>query len=287
MSDEISPKTLRKERIIMTNEERTAKLAELRAEAEAGAVEWNTANLEHRFADAARAAEKIDTAVKEYTALARMMCFEHCKNADDPMLEAVKLLNFETIAVKDEKSGDDDVVVRSIVERERPIDLSKLDNYCGGIGADKVWLHEAQQMNFLLTAQKCKDLGVDPKTVNDSYAMSAIAREINMGKNPTSNSNLLRTLQRVITSMLGEGYKATSHDVNYLMSIYARKNRKALSVTCADHRRFRGYLAEICHRIVTGASYEVNFKARKESTTTASAKETAKVSKAEPLAKAA
>ena len=76
----------------MTNEERTAKLAELRAEAEAGAVEWNTANLEHRFADASHAAEKIDTAVKEYTALARMMCFEHCKNADDPMLEAVSIL---------------------------------------------------------------------------------------------------------------------------------------------------------------------------------------------------
>ena len=89
-------------------------------------------------------------------------------------------------------------------------------------------------MNFLLTAQKAVDLGIDPKAVNDSYAMSEIAREFDMGKNPTSKTNLLKTLQTVITAMLGEQYKATSHDVNFLMSVYSKKNRKALTVTCAN-----------------------------------------------------
>jgi len=49
------------------------------------------------------------------------------------------------------------------------------------------------------------------------------------------------------------------------MSIYSKKSRKALTVTCANHRYFVNYLAEICHRIVTpGATYEVEFKAKKE-----------------------
>lgn len=46
-------------------------------------------------------------------------------------------------------------------------------------------MHIAQKMNFLLTAQKAKDLGLDPQKVNDSYAMSEIARQFDMGKNPT------------------------------------------------------------------------------------------------------
>lgn len=85
-----------------------------------------------------------------------------------------------------------------------------------------------------------------------------------MGKNPTSKTNLLKTLQTVITAMLGEQYKATSHDVNFLMSVYSKKNRKALTVTCANHRYFRNYLAEVCHRIVTGKTYELDFKTKKD-----------------------
>ena len=102
---------------------------------------------------------------------------------------------FVTIGVKDEQKGDDKVPVRSIVDKERQIDLLKLHKYCGSIGANENWSHIAQKMNFLLTAQKCVDLGVDPKSVNDSYSMSEIAREFDMGKNPTSKTNLLKTLQ--------------------------------------------------------------------------------------------
>jgi hypothetical protein len=60
--------------------------------------------------------------------------------------------------------------------------------------------------------------------------------------------------------MIGEEYKPVSHDVNYLMTIFAKKNRKALSVTCANHRYMRNYIMEICHRIVSGESYDVQFK---------------------------
>ena len=248
----------------MTREENMVRLAELRSEAEEFVKAYNEAVQNGKFEDAAKADAAITERVNEYTATVRNMCFEDCKATEDPMLTAVTMLMFMTIGVKDEKSGDDKVPVRSIVDKEKPIDLLKLHKFCDSIGANKDWAHIAQKMNFLLTAQKCIDLGIDPKAVNDSYSMTEIAREFDMGKTPTSKTNMLKTLQIVITAMLGEGYKATSHDVNFLLSVYSKKNRAALTVTCANHRYFRNYLAEVCHRIVTGKSYAVDFKAKKD-----------------------
>ena len=248
----------------MTREEGMAKLAELKSSVEEQVKVFNDAVQNGRFEESTKADKAMADTINEYTATVRDMCFEECKATDDPMLAAVKTLSYVTIGVKDEQKGDDKVPVRVIVDKERQIDLLKLDKFCGGIGADPNWMHVAQKMNFLLTAQKAKDLGLDPAKVNDSYAMSEIARQFEMGKNPTSKTNMLRTLQMVVTAMLGEGYKATSHDVNFLLSVYSRKNRKALVVSCANHRNFRAYIAEVCHRIVTGKEYELEYKTKRE-----------------------
>ena len=248
----------------MTREENVAKLAQLKSEVEGIVKTYNGAIQNGRFEESTKADTAMTEKINEYTATVRDMCFEDCKATDDPMLAAVRTLSYVTIGVKDEKKGDDKVPVRTVVDKERAIDLLKLDKYCGGIGHDKEWMHVAQKMNFLLTCQKARDLGLDPQKVNDSYAMSEIARQFEMGKNPTSKTNMLRTLQMVVTAMLGEGYKATSHDVNFLLSVYSRKNRKALVVSCANHRNFRGYIAEVCHRIVTGKEYELEYKTKRE-----------------------
>lgn len=247
----------------MTKEERIAQLAELKAKAEEHCKLYNEAFQEARFTDASAEEAIITETVNEYTRIARDGVFQQCKESGDAMLEAVKLLSFETIAVKDDKTDESKIPVRKVEPREKAIDLLKLHKYCEGIGAQKDWVYRIQKFNMLLTLQKCIDLGVDPKKVNDSYAMSDLARQIEFGKTPTSKTNILKTLQAVVDAMLGEGYKATSHDVNYLLSIYAKKNRKALSVTCANHSYLTRYLAEICHRIVTGESYDVVYKEKK------------------------
>ena len=248
----------------MTREEGMAKLAELKSSVDEQVKVFNDAVQNGRFEESTKADKAMTGTINEYTATVRDMCFEECKATDDPMLAAVKTLSYVTIGVKDEQKGDDKVPVRVIVDKERQIDLLKLDKFCGGIGADPNWMHVAQKMNFLLTAQKAKDLGLDPAKVNDSYAMSEIARQFEMGKNPTSKTNMLKTLQMVVTAMVGDGYKATSHDVNFLLSVYSKKNRKALTVSCANHRNFRGYVMEVCHRIVTNKSYELEYKTKRE-----------------------
>jgi len=249
----------------MTKEESIAKMAELRAEAEALTKDFNDANQCKRYEDAGKADEAIVGKVNEYTAIARNLCFMECRESADPMLTAVTRLNYTTIGVKDAKTGEDKIPVRSIVEKEKAIDLLKLHKFCGEIGADKHWNDYAQKLNFLLTIRTAKDLKVDPKEIISSYAMSDYARQLNMGKNPDSNTNLLRTLQTVVSAMIGGDYKASSHDVAFLKNVYAKKGRKALSVACATHRYLREYLAAVCNRIVTNGSYGVEYKAKKES----------------------
>lgn len=250
----------------LSHDEAVKKLNGLRTEVEGLVSSYNEAYQAGKFEEAMKLSKAIEEKVNEYTSVARDDTFEACKNSPNPMLTAVTMLSFVTIGVKDEQKGDDAIPVRIVVEKERQIDLFKLYKYCGekGIGADPKWLYMAEQLNMLLTAQKAQDLGLDPKVVNDSFAMSNIAREISLGKSPTSKTNILNTLQSIITAMLGEGYKATSHDVNFLMSTYSKKNRKALTVTTANHKALRGLLAEICHRIVTKKQYAVDYKAVKQ-----------------------
>lgn len=237
---------------------------ELRSKVETLVMEYNDHIQNSEFSEAKDVDNDTYKFVNEYTSLARTECFNRLIESGNPMLEAVKELVFDTIRVKDTVQGDNDIPVRVVEEIQRPIDLMKLHKYVdGGIGEDKNWQYEVEKFNMLMTAQKCQDLGINPKVVSDSYAMSDIAKKIDMGKTPTSKTNMLKTLNRVIQSMIGEEYKATSHDVNYLMSIYSKKKRQALTVTCANHKYMRQYLAEICHRIVLGKAYEVDFKKKR------------------------
>ena len=222
---------------------------------------YNEAFQEKKYDVASGIEEDMTKLINQYTAQAREDCFNEIKTYDDPMLEAVKRLTFTTIRIKDIKQGDDKIPVRTIEEVEKPIDVLRLHNSVkGGIGADKQWMYKIEKFNMLMTAQKCIDLGQDPKEVYDCMTMQKISKEIDMGKNPTSKTKILATLTGVVQAMIGEEYKPVSHDVNYLMTIFAKKNRKALSVTCANHRYMRNYIMEICHRIVSGESYDVQFK---------------------------
>lgn len=245
----------------MTRAEKEAKLKELKATVEEKVKAYNEAMQDGKFDEVSKLDTEITDTVNEYTSIVRDMCFEDCAASDDPMMAAVTALSFMTIGVKDTKRGDEKLPVREVIEKERQIDLLKLHKFVdGGIGHNKEWVYMIEKFNLLMTCQKAKDLGVDPTAINDSYAMSEIAKGYDLGKNPASKTNLLKTLTAIVQAMVGEEYKPVSHDVNFLLSVYSRKSRKALTVTCANHKYMRGYIMEICHRIVTGKTYEVDYK---------------------------
>lgn len=245
----------------MTRAEMEAKAIELRNKVEAQVKAYNEAMLESKFDEAAKIDAETSENINEYTGIVRTMEFQDIAATADPMVEACKRLTFMTIATKDVKVGEDKIPVREVVNRERQIDPFKLHKFVeGGIGHDKEWHYIAEKMNYLMTLQCARDLGIDPKEVSDSYAISRIAREYDMGKNPTSKTNMLKTLTKTVQAMIGEEYKPKSHDVNFLLRIYSRKSHRALTVTCANHKYMRLYIMEICHRILEEKEYGVDYK---------------------------
>lgn len=251
----------------MATAEQINKLHELRNSVEALTQDFNAEMQEEHIRVAKEVEKKIVEAVNEYTATAREICFSECAAADDPMIEAVKRLSFMTIGVRDEKVEDSDLTIRRVIEKDKPIDLLKLNKYCAkingkGIGANENWPYMIEKFNLLLTARTAEDLGIDPTHISDSYAMSEIAREIDLGKNPVSKTKILDTLRGILSAMVGEEYGRTaiSHDVAFLLKVYSKKGRQALCVNCANHKYLRGYLMEVCHHIVTGEPYTVDYK---------------------------
>lgn len=250
-----------------TREEYQAKLVELRELAESKTREYNDALQNGEMDKVTKTEAEIEEAISEYTGIAEMLAFDTCEKSENPMVTAVTMLTFRTIAKKDIKEEGSKVAIRKIDDKEKYIDLAKLHKrITGGIGADKTWIYQVEKMNMCMTAQRAQDLGCSAenlKDINDSYAMSEIAKQVQLGKNPCSNTQLLKTLTTIITAMLGEGYKPNSHDVAFLKSVYAKKGKAALTVACANHKNFRNYIAEVCHRIVTGGIYTVEFKKAK------------------------
>ena len=212
--------------------------------------------------------------IGEYQALSESVCFDELRKVDNPMLEAARRLTYTTIAAKPKKEkGKPDYM--DVYDVQKPIDPLRLHKHIdGGIGSDKGWNYIVERLNFSLTARKCIELGIDPKGVNDSYAMSDEARQLKEFHDVTlgrgrlnlnrANDKLKLDVQRVVDAMLGEGYTVNDNDIIYLTSIYAKKdNRKALTVACANHRYMRMYMMDICHRAITGEAYSVSYKVKK------------------------
>ena len=248
----------------MTKEEMTAMLTEIHAAADALALAYNDAMFSSNIDEATRVNAEIEKKIGEYAEQARLLVFCDCKDAEDPMMEAVKRLTYQVLSVKDEPVEGSDMTRRIIVLKDKQIDLLKLHKFCNGIGADHNWPYMIEKFNMLLTARKAEELGIDPQSINDSYAMSEIARDFDLGRNPASKTKILDTLRNIVCAMIGEEYmpNVNSHDVAFLLSIYSKKSRKALTVSCANHKYMRGYVMEICHRVATGKTYDVEYKTK-------------------------
>lgn len=212
----------------------------------------------------------LNDAIAKYNEVAKATCFAACRSAENPMQHAIKTFFWEGIKLKEKKT--DSGTERSIEPAVKPIDLGELYKFMDNkLGADPMWFYTAEKFNFYLTYRAADRMGaetvkklLDSKT--DCFQMNKLAREIDMGKTPCSNTNLLKTLQLVITGMLGEDYKVTSHDVNYLVDCYSNDNKKSKTgITAANHRTLRNYLKKICYRIISGnTGYDVDQREIKE-----------------------
>lgn len=221
--------------------------------------------------------EEISVELAAYTDIVEGECFDKLKQGENPLFEAAQTLRFATVAVRDEKQ--DGGGTRRVVQTEdvtKPIDPMKLHNAVkGGIGANKDWPHLVTRLNYELTVRRAIELGIDPQTVRDCYAIKDEAKALegflvdDGGKKKELNYNeankrLLANMQRVVDAMIGEGYEVKKTHAAYLLSIFTKKdNARSLSVTAAKDQYMRQYMLEVCHAAINGTEITLNFKKKK------------------------
>lgn len=180
---------------------------------------------------------------------------------EDPMMAAIVVLQHEGFRIKDTKDNDTGIVTREVADTEFYINLKSLHKLVdGGIGANRNWQSYTEQLNKLFTMRAAQELGMNPKEVDDSYAMSKLTEKIDLGIKPTSNTKLLEGLNLVVQAMIGEEFKGLTHDVNYARMGHIRKGRRALQMRAANTSNFQRLLMDICHRIVLEKRYDLDYR---------------------------
>ncbi len=174
--------------------------------------------------------------------------------------EAIKVHRFPVIAHK--KVSENGRLVR--VERGTKMVQVDLKAFCEYRRFSLDWYSEMQALNKRLTLRVATTLNMTPseiKDVDDSYYMSQFAEKISLGEDPTSNTQCVKHLQRVLDLLCPNMGKANNHDLTYIMSCYSRRsNKAALKVVCANHRLLLSLLGDVAFNVSEKIGYGIEHK---------------------------
>lgn len=199
-----------------------------------------------------------------------------CRATEDPMLEAVKTLEYSTIVVKNksEDVGGGKVLHLETDFASKQIDLLKLNKFCEGIGKDSKWILYIEKLGLKLTLKAAKSIGITPEDIaiiDGSYNMTSLAREVKLARadesgstpDPVSKNQMVKTLNLIISAMIGEEYKCDTRDVAFLEGCFTKKGRKALTLKASNNKELTGLIHQICHRVALGKAYSIDAYVKK------------------------
>ena len=173
---------------------------------------------------------------------------------------AIELHHFTTIG---HKRVTDEGRMTGVEKADRTVQID-LKRFCEVKGFDLGWFYELQALNKRLTLRVAEGIGVtaaEMKRIDDSYNMDKLASEIQLGKTPTSDTQVVKHMQKVLDMLSpGEG-KVNGHDLGYVMACYTkRNNRAALRVQCSKHTLLMSLMGAVFYRIATKGVYGVDYK---------------------------
>lgn len=230
--------------------------AELLKDYEAKIAEVNQACAKGTNADVEGKLAELVNIEKEYRSLRESEVFAGLLDTH----QAIELHHFTTIG---HKKTTDEGRMTGVEKAERTVQID-LKKFCEVKGFDLGWFYELQALNKRLTFRVAETIGVtaaEMKRIDDSYNMDKLASEIQLGKTPTSDTQVVKHMQRVLDMLSpGEG-KVNGHDLGYVMSCYTkRNNRAALRVQCSKHTILMSLMGDVFYRIVTKGVYGVDYK---------------------------
>ena len=244
-------------------EVRERNLSDVRVDILASIALYNKAMGEKDLTASIKETENLVELEREYATKKLIAVLDALKTQENPILAAIVKRDYEIDSHKDSKN-DVGIVIREYAEKVRQIDILDVCRHCS-LSAD--WVPFVQKFNMLLCARCAEQLGLNPKVVSDSYYMADIARDIDMGKTPTSNTQILKQLQTVIDKILlipnenGENViKAISCDATYLTMLYQKRGKAALSIATSKDSALRGLIVDTMHKIIEKKSYSVEYK---------------------------
>lgn len=263
------------------------RLAELRKEIEGYIDDYNKAMKENDLAKAMSIEAKLRETEGEYAAEKATEVFNELAKAENPIKAAVEKHSYLVVGHRAER--EEGVITGFVLveDKVRQIDLVKFCKHCK---LDTKWQYLVEKFNQLLALRAANELKLGKKEIakiSDSFYMNKLAREVEMGGTPDSNTAICKQLQMIIDAVLfldnGKGknsVKANNHDIAYLLMCYTKRGKKKLSVAIAKNSFVHSLVMDVMHRIVTGKTYDLEYKmvkteeVSKPETTTAEKSET-------------
>lgn len=261
-------------------EQNQAKIMEIEGKLPEKIETYNKTLLEKGANECSSLGEEISKLSNELVKCYKTIVFEDLLLEENPVIAAIKRL---TIPIKRVKLGKvEGIAVRlySIVDANLKIDLKEFEMYSKRqLMADKDWTHIIAKFNYLLLTYAIENLvkkndikQSELAKVRDNYHMKEIARQKDLGKTPTSDTQILSQLNKVIASIVGKEtkinnkyIKAASQDVRWLKMVYAKKdNKEVLTAVQATDNQIRGIITEILHGIICNKEYQIKSKYIKE-----------------------
>lgn len=198
----------------------------------------------------------------EYAETSRVNCFIRIRNADNPMHEAIKEYDYHVIKHTFDRNECGDVCGIKISEARRPIVLPKICRFCGFSSAFTAKISKLNILTRLIGITGITDANEYVKAATDALAKSndvpayviEIARKIESGKTPTSNTQICKLLQEIYDDILfidnGDGknvLRATNYDVNFFKHRQSKAGKHVGSVAFFNDSKAVATIFEMMH----------------------------------------
>jgi hypothetical protein len=229
--------------------------------------EYNKALKENDFAKATRIEQGLKEVEAHYAEAKSVEVFNELEKSANPVKAAITMYSYPVVAHRPKR--DDGVVTgfEVVDDKVHQIDLVKFCQFCN---LPIAWQYKVEKFNQLLALRAANELKMTKTQIQkicDSFYMNDLARQIDMGETPDSNTAICKQLQQVLDSILfednGKGknlYRANNHDVAYLLMCYTKRGKKPLSVSVAKNAYMHRLVLDVAHRIVTGKTYDLEYR---------------------------
>lgn len=229
----------------------------------------STVNAETRMA---RLAGEMEKKLDLYNSLCWDEYVESVKGDEFPMIRAIRDMDYEIGAIKDEARGKKKTISKKVFDTATArIDPEELQDDLGvDIGASSDWLKHLKNLNIIMTGHVGMKMGFDPGEIMRSYkirqnllALEAFGFKDGNYNDLVADQMLKEHFEVVIADMIGEEPRVKEFDEHimfYVNSVYAKKSRRALELACSNHAAFKTLMMEICYYIITGAEFSLKYK---------------------------